>query len=787
MSPRRPPRAFGVAPWTVPETSLDLGRLGYRESVLALANGNIGIRGTLDEGEPVARPGSYLNGVYEYRPLPQAEATFGVPRRGQSVVTVPNGTIVRLLVDDEPLDVRTGRVLAHERVLDLRTGTLRRRLDWASPAGARVRLRSARLVSFVQRSVAAIEYVVDALGPVQLVAQSELVANEPVPETSDEDPRRDARLSAVLRSEDHEVRDGAVEMVHVTRSSGIRISSAMDHEVEGPRDPAPDAECWANLGRTTVVARLARGERLRIVKYLAYGASADRTRAALRDQVAAALAGARATGWVGLVTEQKAYLDAFWDATDVLVTGHAGIQQAVRFALFQLLQGSARTEVGPIGARGLTGPAYDGHAFWDTEAYVLPALWHVLPDAARDALRWRQSTLGAARTAARGMGLPGAAFPWRTLDGEPASGYWPASTAAVHVNADIADAAARYVDATGDARFEAETAVELQVEAARLLYALGHTKAGVFRIDGVTGPDEYSALADDNVFTNLMARRALRAAAASCWRHPAAARRLGVSTEEPHRWLVAAATMAVPVDEHTGVHEQSEGFTRHDVWNFAAGRPEDYPLLLRASYFDLYRKQVVKQADLVLALWLCGNDFTPQEKARDFAYYEPLTVRDSSLSAPAQSVVAAETGHLDLAFDYLRECAAHDLSDLGGTTDEGLHLATLAGCWSALVAGFGGLRLHGNGIPSFSPRLPPGRLEGLSFSVRYRDRLIGVDVRPDRADYWLRAGKALTIRHFGVDHELGPEAPVRVAVPVVPVLAPPGHVPHRPPGLDAPG
>ena len=204
-----------------------------------------------------------------------------------------------------------------------------------------------------------------------------------------------------------------------------------------------------------------------------------------------------------------------------------------------------------------------------------------------------------------------------------------------------------------------------------------------------------------------MARRNLLAAADAAKRYPERARELGVSDEESAGWRDAAQAMTIPFDEALGVHSQAAGFTGHQVWDFAATSAGQYPLMLHFPYFDLYRKQVVKQADLVLAMHLCGSAFTPEQKARNFEYYERLTVRDSSLSACTQAVIAAETGHLDLAFDYLGEAALMDLHDLEHNTRDGVHIASLAGTWVALVSGFGGFR-DADGTFSFAPRLPRG-------------------------------------------------------------------------------
>jgi alpha,alpha-trehalose phosphorylase len=296
--------------------------------------------------------------------------------------------------------------------------------------------------------------------------------------------------------------------------------AAMEHFVSGTSRAQVEAEAAADSARVTVTDTLEPGQRLRIVKFVAYGWSHDRTLPALCDQVLAALAGARATGWDHLLADQRGYLDAFWAHADVELDGHPELQQAVRFALFQVLSAAARAEGRAIPAKGLTGTGYDGHAFWDSEMFIIPVLIHTAPAAAAAALRWRRSTLPAALQRARCFGLKGAAFPWRTIHGEECSGYWPAGTAAFHVNADIANAMMLYANTTGDDAFERDVALTVLVETARLWRSLGHyDPQGHFRIDGVTGPDEYGALDDNNIYTNLMAKRNLLGAASACERH----------------------------------------------------------------------------------------------------------------------------------------------------------------------------------------------------------------------------------------------------------------------------
>ena len=775
-----PDPGFATDGWRLRETYLDMGRLAQTESVFALGNGHIGIRGNLEEGEPHGLPGTYLNGFYEARPLPYAEAGYGYPEAGQTVVNVTNGKIIRLLVDDELFDLRYGRLLHHERILDFRAGLLHRQVEWRSPGHRGIRVRSTRMVSLVQRAVMGIEYEVEVLdAPARVVVQSELVANEELPVLSG-DPRVAAVLAHPLEGIEHRVAGVSGYLAHRTTRSGLRLAAMMDHLCDVPHPWETECEAFEDSARTTIIADLSPGHRLRLVKLVAYGWSGERSVPALRDQCAAALAAARHTGWDGMVAEQRAYLDRFWESADVQVDGDDEIQQAVRFSIFQILQAGARAEGRAIPAKGLTGPGYDGHAFWDTDSFVLPVLTYTLPSAAADALKWRHSTLPQARERAQQLGLSGAAFPWRTIAGAECSAYWPAGTAAFHVGADVADAVARFQLVAGNADFAQRFGTDLLVETARLWASLGYFDAiGEFRIDGVTGPDEYSAVADNNVYTNLMAKRNLLAAVAALTSAQADRSRWpDVTDEEVGTWQRAAEHMRVPYDERLRVHPQADGFTDHAAWDFDRTDASQYPLLLHFPYFDLYRKQVVKQADLVMALFRASHEFTDDQKQRDFEYYERLTVRDSSLSACVQAIVAAETGHLDLAYDYWGEAALMDLDDLEHNTRDGLHIASLAGSWLVAVAGFGGLRDTGGSL-EFRPRLP-GALRSLTFNLLWHGAHLNVAVGPEQVRYNSRGESAIDLLHYDAPVRVGPGGTQIRDIPPLP----PRPRPRQPPGRE---
>lgn len=780
-----PTPPIDASAWQVRESALDPGARGAVESLFALANGCVGVRGTLDEAQPSSSRGTFMSGVYEYHPLSYPEGGYGHPEHGQAVIGVADGSTVRLQVDGVALDVRETPPEEHDRVLDLREGTLRRETEWRTPRGARMRLTSTRLVSLVQRSVSAIRYEVEAVDrAVQVVVRSDLVVNGTPPKVHNSDPRVAEVLERPFRARLSRRHATGGVLVHRTHGSGIGVAAAVDHAVELPDGGAVSTQGDDDQVVTTLVADLRPGERVGFVKYLCHVMSTDDPSVDLQERALAALDGARHRGWDGLLTAQRAELDEFWDGADVEVDSDPELQLAVRFDLFQLLQASACVNGAPVGAKGLTGGGYSGHTFWDVEGFVLPALALLRPlDAAR-LLRWRSSTLDRARERAQVLDLAGASFPWRTIDGHETSAYWPASTAAMHVNADIARAFDWYAAVTGE-ELTTVGGVEVLVETARAWAAMAHEDhEGVVHYRGMTGPDEYTGVVDDNVFTNLMARRNLRAAADACEAHPEHVGRLSVTAEELERWRAVAEAIHLPYDAVRGVHPSNEGFTTYREWDFEAKR-DGYPVEEHFHYAKIYRRQVVKQADLVLALWWCAEEFTPEQAARDLEYYEQRTVRDSSLSACVQAVVSARVGHLDLAYQYLRESALVDLRDIQQDADGGLHLASAAGSWLAVVCGFGGLDTAGGEL-RLAPRLPAG-LHRLAFRLRWRGHRIGVEITRSGTTVRLLDGAAgeVALRIDDAPRTVTAErpatAPLRSPRPSTPApRQPPGRAPRAP-------
>ena len=791
-----PEYIYPVDEWKVVENRFTHEYLEQSETVFALANGYLGIRGVFEEGRPVYQRGTYVNGFHDTMPITYGEAAYGFAETGQTMLEVADATLLRLFVDDEPFVLDHAHLLDYRRSLDMRAGILERSLLWETPAGKRVRIRSSRLVSFEHRHLAAVDYEVtveNAAAPVVLISEVEVPGpREENPATVEMsaaadpeplDPRRARDLDhRSLLAEVRRNRGSRLVLGHRARGSGMTIACGVEHEVETSLEHSSEIACEEDSGRVAYTIRAEPGRSFRLTKYIAYHTSHTVSAAELADRAERTLERSQAVGWGPLRQSQERFVADFWHRSDVRIRGDLRVQQSLRWNLFQLLQASARAEGTGIGARGLTGRTYDGHYFWDTEIYVLPFLVYTDPRIARNLLRFRHGMLDAARRRARDVGERGALFPWRTINGEEASAYYAAGTAQYHIDADIVYALRKYVEMSGDTVFLANEGAEMLVETARLWLSLGFFSAhrdGHFCINGVTGPDEYNTVVNNNLFTNLMARQNLRYSAqvvrslrtGDPERYAALVDRTEYTEDEEEKWLRAADAMYVPFDPERGIHLQDDSFLDKQRWDLDATPSHEFPLLLHYHPLVIYRHRVIKQADVVMALFLLSHEFTCEEKRADFDYYDPLTTGDSSLSVCIQSIVASEIGYHEEAYTYFRYAVLMDLADLGGNVRDGVHVAATGGTWMTITYGFAGMRDH-DGTLSFDPRLPI-QWEGMSFPLTVRGSEIEVEIERDEATYRLRAGEELVIRHQEEEVALRTGEPVTLPIrgrmPRVPV------------------
>ncbi len=752
--------------WALVETAWTERYMAVTETIFAISNGYLGLRAVQEEGHPHAERGTLINGLHEQWQIEHAEEAFGFAKTGQTIIPAPDPRRFHLYVDDEILNLASAEVSEYERRLDFRTGQLTRRMTWRLPAGVVVRVTSAAMTSLAQRHLVAMRYDIEVLeGSAPIVISSQL--------RNEADSRDNAGDQRLADGFDHEVlecvdarADSTRQMLEYTvANSKMTLACAIDHVVEGDHITDMTGHATADRGKLVITADGVEGSRISITKFAAFHTSAVNPSSTvtpthqLADRCDRTLDRALRTGFDGVAAEQAEYLEDFWDRSDVQIGGNTTVQQAVRWSLFHIIQAAARSDGLGIPAKGLTGSAYEGHYFWDTEIYVLPFLTYTQPRVARNLLQFRHRLLDHARARAVEVGERGALFPWRTITGEEASAYYEAGTAQYHIDSDISYAVDKYARVTGDVEFHHDAGAEILVETARMYASLGffrETDAGTsFHIHGVTGPDEYTTVVNDNAYTNLMAAKNL----ADAWKlvtrlrehdreaHLRLIGRTGLRREEVETWRRAARTMYLPYDAAKGITPQDDHFLSLEPWDFEGTPREKYPLLLHFHPLVIYRHQVLKQADVVLAMFLRDECFDDEHIARNFEYYDPLTTGDSSLSTSVQSIIASRIGNASKAIEYFRYGVFMDLADVAGNTSHGVHVAAAGGVWMSIVYGFGGLTDTAERL-TFRPRLPSS-WDHLHYSLMWQGHRLDVAVERSEVIYQLNSGPDLVIDHEG--------------------------------------
>lgn len=773
---------FPVDEWRLVECEPSQEDLGTTETLFAVGNGYLGLRGNPEEGRKSYAHGTFINGFHETWDIRHAEEAFGFAHTGQTIVNVPDAKLMKVYVDDEPLTLSVADLDSYERALDFKNGCLTRELVWRTPAGKRVRIKSTRMVSFTDRHMVLFDLEISMIdGDAPVVISSRLVNRQDgfddyqrTTESEDFDPRRAGAFAGrVLQPRGNWHHDDRIALGYETSNSGMTLAVAADHYVETDNPYESIIATEDDKAKAVYRLELREGHTVRVRKAVAYHSSRGVPVLELFDRCRRTLGRVTENGFEHYYKLQREWMDEFWRTSDVVIEGQPAIQQAVRWCLFQLHASAARSDQLGIGAKGVSGSGYEGHYFWDTEIYLLPFLTYTSPRVARNALRFRVNLLPQARERASVLSLEGALFPWRTINGEEASAYYAAGTAQYHIDADIAHAFTKYRQITGDSEFMFRDGAAVLVETARMWADLGFWRqeadgTETFHIHGVTGPDEYTTVVNNNMFTNSMAKANLMSAAKLIREmereNPAAFNRvadaLGLRDDEVREWKRCARGMLIPWDEKFQIHPQDEHFLESELWDMANTPRDKFPLLLNYHPLVIYRFQVLKQADVVLALFLQGDQFTIEQKRADFEYYDPITTGDSTLSGVVQSIIAAEVGYQEMAMDYFLTGLFVDLADLHSNARDGVHIASTGGVWNALIYGFAGLRDYG-GVISFDPRLPE-EWHAMSFPLLVRDSALRVRLESGRIGFELESGEPLEIAVRGETFTVTVGEPVSV-------------------------
>ena len=718
------------------------------ETLFHCANGYLGVRGCLEEGSKngiASIRGTYINGFCEDEEICYGERLYGFPQTKQVMVNLPDAQGVRLWAGGVMVQAWENEAEDMSRKVDFANGTSERTFLFHTRQGT-LKIDVTRMTSFVKKELFILRYSVtsvDYCGEIRL----DSLLNGDVTNFSDpSDPRVAADCRTKLIVTKRMMQDGCIGMLASTLSSKRSLGCAVLHDMDQVK---PELYGQGNLLAARFLRAILPGETAVLTKFCAY--TDDSGEPDLLTAACNIANSAREKGFEYWTQKQKQYLDLFWMRSRIRIDADEETQAYMDFCVYELLCAAGQNGRSSVAAKGLSGEGYEGHYFWDCETYVFPLFLSTANGMAKNLLDYRYQHLDGARAHARMLGHDrGALYPWRTITGSECSAYYPSGSAQYHINADIAHAFSQYWYATLDESY-LPSICEVLVETARLFLDTGHWKDGRFRIDGVTGPDEYTCIVDNNYYTNAGAANTFFAAAELCGilskrgGLEALHQKIGVTEEELAAFSAAGSAMYLPMDDKLGICKQDDSFLDKKRWDISDIPPENFPLLMHYHPLYINRCQICKQADTVLAHLLYREE-TPLIMRRSYEYYEQITTHDSSLSACVFSMMAARLGDCKKALAYFNATCGIDLNDQSGNTRDGLHIANMGGAYLSVIAGFGGLRIDKEGLRIF-PLLPNG-WNSYSFSTEFRGSRIRVSANKNGCDLQLLEGEEAEICVF---------------------------------------
>lgn len=719
------------------ERDFDEKEINHLESLFALGNGYLGMRGTYDEPTAGEVCGMYINGVFATKQYNHLVKFKGYATKNEFTVNLPDWRIFTVTVDGETAAFSDNNISEHERRLEFDTGRLTRNFVFSTTSGKQVKIESIRLLNRKEVHGAEISYTVTPLnfsGEVQI--SSAIIKNTIL------------RNQYNTETESESFTDNVYTIKQLIPTTGQHAAVSVAHTVKGNNYVVKDYNTPEKYTYCVNFA-LDKGETARVVKYAAFAGSIDGIEN-MTDYTESLAKENREKGFDFFVNEQAEFWKEHWEKADIKIEGSPADQQAVRYSLFQLKQQLATVNNCSIGATGLTGPGYSGQVFWDTEMYLMPYYNFTDPYSQKELLMYRYRILDKARARAKEFDLRGAMYAWCSIDGEETSVVYEASTAEYHLNSDIAYAVWRYVDSTGDKDFLYSYGAEVVLETAVFMSLRGKfvkARGGKFCINAVCGPDEYACGVNNNFYTNLTVKRHFEYAVSVLddMRENAPDRltkllnKIGFTSEDEERIAKAAENMYLPYNDEYGIYMQDDSYLYED--------PVDMTKIpmnvdLRGLYhpLDLWRLQVSKQADVCLATFLHGDFFSKDQKERCYAYYEKRCNHGSSLSPAIYSISAAELDRPE-AYEFFRYTAYMDLYDFKGNTSNGIHIACNGGVWMSVINGFLGMRHYKDGL-HFEPKIPKA-WNKYSTDITYKGAVIGIEVSHGKTAFTIKSGDSV--------------------------------------------
>lgn len=746
---------YEYQPWKITEEEFIIKNNHHNETIFSIGNGYMGLRGTFEEDieDPLLEttPGFYINGIYENEEIIYGEFAPKQPQEYQSMINLMDWKSINIYVDDERFDLSKSKILDYKRELDFKKGILKRDVIWESSKGKKIEIKIKRLISFKHKHIGAINYKVRALnftGKVKVIS------------TLNGDVSNYHHLSdkKTLNIENIKIKNNYLNLLMETNNSNISIGSIVYNKVNSNKNLSIETAEELKKDRVKQIfnVEMKKDESFVLNKFASFYTSRDIDKNEILKNCKEDIDFVSNKGFEYLESSQRDYLDDYWKFSDVKIEGDRSLQQAFRFNAFQILQSTGTDGKTNVAAKGLTGEYYEGHYFWDTETYIIPFFIYSHPEIAKQLLNYRYKILDKARENAKRMRLDGALFPWRTINGKEASGNFLGSTVQYHINADIAYAIYNYVNATQDKEFLYKKGAEILFETARMWVSLGHfeeMKNNKFCINEACGPDEYKPGANNNCYTNYMAKFNLEFAVNVYnelkEKHPDRLKEIkyiiNLYDDEVEEWINAAENMYLPYNDKLEINPQDDSFIYKEDIDIESIPIEELPLVKNWHPLTIWRYKLIKQADVILLMLFMGNQFSTEQKRRNYDYYEPKTTHDSSLSPSIYSIIASEIGYHNDAYNYFLHTARLDLDDYNENAYQGLHTAAMGSNWMVLVQGFAGMRNYDD-LLVFKPYLPK-QWNGYEFKIKYRGSLLKVHVRKDYTEYTLIEGNKINFKH----------------------------------------
>lgn len=699
------------------------------ESLLFVGNGYLGLRGNFEEGYPShfqTIRGTYINGFYEDVLINYGESAYGFPKTAQKMLNIIDGQTIVIRIDDDEFSLFEGEVLSFDRKLDIWEGYNERNIDWISPKGHHLLIKIRKMTSFEQLELAVIEYAVTSVNYSGDISILSTLDGNVFNYADENDPRVSSEQARWLYVDNIGIRDkNFAQVTSTTKQSGLKVTATMGHDID------VEYEVKENIIVAFKHDSIQQEETLTFSKFLVYVdsiRSKDPENEGLKILKEAIEKSSQY--WFDI---QKSHLDTFWKVAKIEVDGDASVEEALNYSAYQLYASAGRDAFSNISAKGLSGEGYEGHYFWDTEIYMLPFFILTQPDIAKNLLAFRYQTLDMARDRALMMGhKKGAKIPWRTISGTECSAYFPAGSAQYHINADVAYAYIQYYLFSQDIDFMKQIGYEVILETARIWLEIGHfDDKGQFKIPAVTGPDEYTAIVNNNYYTNSMAkyhmywvcklRREFGETDVEWYRKMQ--KQLIIDEAEIFEMEKAYQHMYLPYSEELGIYWQDDTFKDKADWDFENTPKNKYPLLLHYHPLTIYRYRVLKQADTLLAYFLLDH-VSEEIMNRSYEFYERLTTHDSSLSPCVHSIMAAKLHKAEKAYQFFMKTVRLDLDNLHHNTKDGLHIANAGGAYMSIVYGFAGLRIKEDGL-HLNPIMPK-EWKRICFRIYYQQALITI-------------------------------------------------------------